>query len=246
MDGAVPGGEPGGDRGRGRGPARSVPARLNGGTTSGISAGGAGSGGGHRSAGRGGPRAPRRGPGTSALLEALDPSVRTRDLSYAVWEVGANVLLATGSAPPSVDQARRVGTSRPRAVGRLAAEHARPCDPVWFRNSLRGAAALAVAVSWPNRRACSGRSGCPRTLSVLRSNALARPRPSSARRWYGRRHRHRRPASSWPSAPTRPRVAALPFACCSPPRARAISFAAGQAGFNRRPRHPVQHHPTTG
>jgi uncharacterized membrane protein YccC len=108
----------------------------------------------------------------TALLAAIEPSVRTRELSHAVWEVGANVLIATGSAPPDVDQARRVGTSRPRAVGRLAAEHAR-LRSVWFRNSVRGAAALAVAVFVAQQASVQRAFWVVLgTLSVLRSNAL--------------------------------------------------------------------------
>jgi uncharacterized membrane protein YccC len=169
----------------------------------------------------------------SALLAALEPSVRIRELSYAVWEVGANALLATGSAPPDVDQARRIGTSRPRAVGRLAAEHAR-LRSVWFRNSIRGAAGLAIAVF------VAQQAGVQRsfwvvlgTLSVLRSNALGT-------------------ASTIVSAIAGTAVgivvgvglvlaigthvaalwAALPFAVLLAAYApRAISFAAGQAGF---------------
>lgn len=169
----------------------------------------------------------------SALMAALEPSARTRELSFAVWEVGANALLATGSAPPDVDQARRIGTSRPRAVGRLAAEHAR-LRSVWFRNSIRGAAALAISVF------VAQESGVQRsfwvvlgTLSVLRSNALGT-------------------ASTIASAIAGTAIgiavgvglvlaigthtaalwAALPFAVLLAAYApRAISFAAGQAGF---------------
>jgi uncharacterized membrane protein YccC len=169
----------------------------------------------------------------TALLAALEPSVRTRELSYAAWEVGANALLATGSAPPEVDQARRIGTSRPRAVGRLAAEHAR-LRSVWFRNSVRGAAALAVAVFVAQQASVQRAFWVVLgTLSVLRSNALGTASTivsaiagTAAGIVIGvglvlaiGTHE----AALW---------AALPFAVLLAAYApRAISFAAGQAGF---------------
>ncbi|HEV7459023.1 MAG TPA: FUSC family protein [Solirubrobacteraceae bacterium] len=169
----------------------------------------------------------------SALLDELEPAVRTRELTYAVWEIGANALLATGSAPPEVDQARRIGTSRPRAVGRLAAEHAR-LRSVWFRNSVRGAAALAASVFVAQQTSVQRSFWVVLgTLSVLRSNALGT-------------------ASTIVSAIAGTAVGlvvgvgfvlaigthqsalwvALPFAVLLAAYApRAISFAAGQAGF---------------
>jgi uncharacterized membrane protein YccC len=169
----------------------------------------------------------------SVLLDELEPAVRTRELTYAVWEIGANALLATGSAPPEVDQARRIGTSRPRAVGRLAAEHAR-LRSVWFRNSVRGAAALAASVFVAQQTSVQRSFWVVLgTLSVLRSNALGT-------------------ASTIVSAIAGTAVGlvvgvgfvlaigthqsalwvALPFAVLLAAYApRAISFAAGQAGF---------------
>jgi uncharacterized membrane protein YccC len=169
----------------------------------------------------------------SALLDALEPSVRTRDLSYAVWEVGANVLLATGSAPPDVDQARRVGTSRPRAVGRLAAEHAR-LRSVWFRNSVRGAAALAVAVFVAQQASVQRAFWVVLgTLSVLRSNALGTA-STIASAIAGTAAGIVIGVGLVLAIGTHESVlwAALPFAVLLAAYApRAISFAAGQAGF---------------
>jgi uncharacterized membrane protein YccC len=118
-------------------------------------------------------------------------------------------------------------------VGRLAAEHAR-LRSVWFRNSIRGAAALAIAV-FVAQQASVQRSFWVvlGTLSVLRSNALGT-------------------ASTVVSAIAGTAVgivvgvglvlaigthqsvlwAVLPFAVLLAAYApRAISFAAGQAGF---------------
>ena len=109
----------------------------------------------------------------AALLSALEPSFRVRELSYAAWEVGANALLATGSAPPDVEWARRAPPSAPGEVARLLAEHAR-LRSVWFRNSVRGAAALTIAVYIAQRAGVQHAFWVVLgTLSVLRSNALA-------------------------------------------------------------------------
>jgi len=109
----------------------------------------------------------------AALRSVLEASFRVRELCSAAWEVGANALLATGSDPPDVEWARRTPPSAPRAVGRLLAEHAR-LRSVWFRNSLRGAAALTIAVYVAQRAGVQHAFWVVLgTLSVLRSNALA-------------------------------------------------------------------------
>jgi uncharacterized membrane protein YccC len=109
----------------------------------------------------------------AALLCAIEPAFRVRELSFAAWEVGANALLATGSEPPDVEWARRTPPSAPRAVARLLAEHAR-LRSVWFRNSVRGAAALTIAVYVAQRAGVQHAFWVVLgTLSVLRSNALA-------------------------------------------------------------------------
>jgi uncharacterized membrane protein YccC len=111
--------------------------------------------------------------GDAALLSAIEPAFRVRELSYAAWDVGANALVATGSAPPDVEWARRVPTGAPRAVAKLLAEHAR-LRSVWFRNSVRGAAALTIAVYIAQRAGVQHAFWVVLgTLSVLRSNALA-------------------------------------------------------------------------
>ena len=108
----------------------------------------------------------------AALMSALEPAFRMRELSYAAWDVGANALLAAGVAPGKVERGRRLEPSAPVAAGRLAAEHAR-LRSVWFRNSIRGGAALAVAVLVAQQASVQHTFWVVLgTLSVLRSNAL--------------------------------------------------------------------------
>ena len=107
-----------------------------------------------------------------ALLSAVEPSFRARALSFATWEVGANTLLATGSAGPEGEWGPRGRPSAPREVARLLAEHTR-LRSVWFRNSVRGAAALTIAVYVAQRTSLQHAFWVVLgTLSVLRSNAL--------------------------------------------------------------------------
>jgi uncharacterized membrane protein YccC len=106
------------------------------------------------------------------LAAAVEPSFRTRALSYATWEVGANALQATGAAGPAAEWGPRGRPSAPAEVGRLLAEHAR-LRSVWFRNSLRGAVALAIAVYVAQQASLQHAFWVVLgTLSVLRSNAL--------------------------------------------------------------------------
>ncbi len=106
------------------------------------------------------------------LVSAVEPSFRIRALSYATWEVGVNVLLATGSAAPEADWGRRLRPSAPREVARLLADHTR-LRSVWFRNSVRAAAALTIAVYVAQRASLQHAFWVVLgTLSVLRSNAL--------------------------------------------------------------------------
>jgi uncharacterized membrane protein YccC len=108
----------------------------------------------------------------AVLVSAVEPSFRTRALSFATWEVGANTLLATGSAGPATDWGPRGRAAAPREVVRLLVEHAR-LQSVWFRNSVRGAAALTIAVYVAQRASLQHAFWVVLgTLSVLRSNAL--------------------------------------------------------------------------
>jgi uncharacterized membrane protein YccC len=112
---------------------------------------------------------------------ALEPPFRIRVISYSARQVAGYALLASGMAAPELDELDVAGgdfVTRPTrgtllATERFAIEHA-GTRSVWFRNSVRGAAGLAVAVY------IAQRSGLQHsfwvvlgTLSVLRSNALS-------------------------------------------------------------------------
>jgi len=115
------------------------------------------------------------------LGSALEPTFRIRVISYSARQIAGYALLAGGIPAPELDELDVAGAdSVPqsaravlRATERRAAEHAVGAS-VWFRNSVRGAAGLAVAVY------IAQRSGLQHafwvvlgTLSVLRSNALS-------------------------------------------------------------------------
>lgn len=122
------------------------------------------------------------------LLGALEPSFRMRAASYSARQIGSNALRATGRAPAlDIEEAQAARWYRPaglqasalqatsalRATERLAAEHA-SLRSVWFRNSVRGAAALAVSVFIAQQGGLQQAFWVVLgTLSVLRSNALA-------------------------------------------------------------------------
>jgi uncharacterized membrane protein YccC len=112
---------------------------------------------------------------------ALEPAFRVRVISYSARQVAGYALLAGGKAAPELDELDVAGedfVTRPArdtllATQRYAVEHA-GTRSIWFRNSVRGAAGLAIAVY------IAQRSGLQHsfwvvlgTLSVLRSNALS-------------------------------------------------------------------------
>jgi uncharacterized membrane protein YccC len=107
---------------------------------------------------------------------ALDAPFRIRALTYAARQAAAYGLLASGAEVPELD---RVDIARPQqtraaiqATERLTIEHA-SVRSVWFRNSLRGAVGLALAVYVAQRTGLQhGFWVVLGTLSVLRSNAL--------------------------------------------------------------------------
>jgi uncharacterized membrane protein YccC len=120
------------------------------------------------------------------LLAAVAPSFRMRTMSSSARQIGRNALLANGVVTPDVEEAQEARWYRPallqaaalqatstlKATERLAAEHA-SVRSVWFRNSLRGAAALAVAVFVAQTAGVQHAFWVVLgTLSVLRSNAL--------------------------------------------------------------------------
>jgi uncharacterized membrane protein YccC len=111
-----------------------------------------------------------------------------RALSYSAREIGAHALRATGgAASPDAEEAQEMRWYRPAALHasaaqatstlqaseRLAAEHASPRS-VLFRNSVRGAAALAISVLIAQKAGVQHAFWVVLgTLSVLRSNALS-------------------------------------------------------------------------
>jgi uncharacterized membrane protein YccC len=120
-------------------------------------------------------------PDDDGFWSALEPPFRVRVISYSGRQVAGYALLASGMAAPELDESDVAGgdfVTRPTrgtllATERYAVEHA-GTRSVWFRNSVRGAAGLAVAVY------IAQRSGLQHsfwvvlgTLSVLRSNALS-------------------------------------------------------------------------
>jgi uncharacterized membrane protein YccC len=128
---------------------------------------------------------------SAALDSTLGRSFRSRAISYSTRQIASYALVATG-APPLPDTEPAVGRLaighlplvRPAAdaatggadalvaVRQFAAEHA-SARSVWFRNAIRGAAGLAVAVFIAQKSDLQHAFWVVLgTLSVLRSNAL--------------------------------------------------------------------------
>jgi uncharacterized membrane protein YccC len=109
------------------------------------------------------------------MPSALGPPFRIRAATYSTRQVAGYALRATGADAPELDQPDL--SSQPvraalQAMTQLAREHA-SMESVWFQNSLRGAAGLAVAVYIAQRTGLQhGFWVVLGTLSVLRSNAL--------------------------------------------------------------------------
>jgi uncharacterized membrane protein YccC len=110
------------------------------------------------------------------LPGALDTSFRIRAATYSSRQVAAYALVASGGDAPELDH---VHVARPQTARRtleateqLAVEHA-SIGSVWFQNSVRGAIGLAIAVFIAQRAGLQhGFWVVLGTLSVLRSNAL--------------------------------------------------------------------------
>jgi uncharacterized membrane protein YccC len=112
---------------------------------------------------------PQEGVGLPTLLE---PTFRMRELSFAAWEIGGNSLLASGGVAPRSEGPAARARSALKATARLLLEHASPRSPL-FRNSLRGAAGLSVAVLVIELASLQHAFWVAlATLSVLRSSAL--------------------------------------------------------------------------
>jgi uncharacterized membrane protein YccC len=107
----------------------------------------------------------------ASVLDQIDPTYRIRMLAFTVEQLAGVALDALGSGPSTAGVAARWAASS-RSYWRVAAGHLVP-GSVWFRNSLRGAVALAVAVGVVEVTTVShGFWVVLGTLSVLRSNAL--------------------------------------------------------------------------
>jgi uncharacterized membrane protein YccC len=121
-----------------------------------------------------------------ARRAALEPSFRMRELSFAAREVGVNALRVSGAVTPEAEAApqprsdrrsRRRGLARRarsalQATSRLVFAHA-STRSASFRNSLRGAAGLGVAVLIGQLAGLQHSFWVVlATLTVLRSNAL--------------------------------------------------------------------------
>jgi uncharacterized membrane protein YccC len=105
-----------------------------------------------------------------ALVSAVEPSFRTREMSLAARAIGLNALRAKGLAAPEFD------ALSPRSAldaSRIFARGYGTVRSVLLRNSVRGAVALAVAVLIALETGVQhGFWVVLGTLSVLRSNAL--------------------------------------------------------------------------
>jgi uncharacterized membrane protein YccC len=171
-----------------------------------------------------------------ALIEVLEPTFRIRALSYSARQVSGYALLATGAEAPelsNIDIAEPPPGATLAMAERVAVEHA-GVGSVWFQNSVRGAAGLALAVFIAQRTGLQhGFWVVLGTLSVLRSNALATGR-SILSALAGTAVGIVVGALLVIVIGTHEAVlwAVLPFAILLAAYApRAISFAAGQAGF---------------
>jgi uncharacterized membrane protein YccC len=122
-------------------------------------------------------RLPELPPDTAgAVPQALEPPFRIRAATYSARQVAGYALLATGADAPELDHLDLVQPQPARAAleatEQFAVEHV-SAGSVWFQNSLRGAAGLAVAVYIAQRTGLQhGFWVVLGTLSVLRSNAL--------------------------------------------------------------------------
>ena len=105
------------------------------------------------------------------LAASLQPSFRTRALSFSAQQIGRNALRATGH-PRSLETDEMEAASALSETRRLAVEQVSPRS-VLFRNSVRGAAALAISVFVAQQLAVDHAFWVVLgTLSVLRSSAL--------------------------------------------------------------------------
>src|SRR5439155_2135896 len=111
-----------------------------------------------------------------AVPEALEAPFRIRAATYSARQAAGYALFATGGEIPELDD-RHLRQAPParaalEATEQLTVEHA-SVRSVWFQNSIRGAAGLAIAVYIAQRTGLQqGFWVVLGTLSVRRSNAL--------------------------------------------------------------------------
>ncbi|HEY1345191.1 MAG TPA: FUSC family protein, partial [Streptosporangiaceae bacterium] len=113
---------------------------------------------------------------SASALAFVDPTFRARRLGLATEEIGALALEAAGFPVPPRETTAGARPAGPvpaaRALWRRAAVHL-TVRSVWLHNSLRGAAALAVAVAVARMTGVSHAFWVALgTMSVLRSSAL--------------------------------------------------------------------------
>jgi uncharacterized membrane protein YccC len=125
--------------------------------------------------GSAGPAQGAGGDASASAMAVLDPTFRARRLGLTTEEIGALALEAAGLGAPPQTGAVAVPAgfaANARALWRRAANHL-TLRSVWLRNSLRGAASLALAVAVARITGVSHAFWVALgTLSVLRSNAL--------------------------------------------------------------------------
>jgi uncharacterized membrane protein YccC len=172
----------------------------------------------------------------SSVAVALDAPFRIRAATYAARQAAGYALRATGADVPELDWPEpEPQSARPtlQASKQRARVHASVAS-VWFQNSLRGAAGLAIAVYIAQRTGVQhGFWVVLGTLSVLRSNALGTSR-SILSALAGTAVGIVLGSALLIAIGTHEGVlwAVLPVAVLVAAYApRAISFAAGQAGF---------------
>jgi uncharacterized membrane protein YccC len=172
-------------------------------------------------------------PDERALGDAVESAFRIRGLCYASHQIAADALEATGDTVPEAEAEQPSVRVTLQATQQLTVEHASARD-VWFRNSIRGAAGLAIAVFIAQRSGLQhGFWVVLGTLSVLRSNALGTGW-SIVSALFGTAVGILVGAGLVIAIGTHEAVlwAVLPVAILLASYApRAISFAAGQAGF---------------
>src|SRR5262249_26764303 len=118
-------------------------------------------------------------PDDPGIEDALQAATQTQAVSYAAQQAAGYALTATwrsGEGPFAGPRPTRRRRPALTAVGHLVTEHA-SANSVWFRNSIRGAVGVAIAVYIAHR--AGGHHAfwvVVGALSVLRSSALSTSR----------------------------------------------------------------------